>query len=419
MLNSKIKSRPVILALFGLIAAALVVAGCGSSGGSSSSGSASSSTGGETKTTPANEEGAEAGEAVASMEYAPGVPTLEEMYEGNEEPPPSSGPKPKEGISIVFVSCGQEAPGCANVPDAMEEPAKKLGWNFRIINGKLDVNNGWPNGVREAVAAKPDVIIVHGMNCPEIEQPLKEAKAAGIPVMGLEDVDCNDKYVGGGEPLFSIPIKFAKGEENGEEFFDLWGKLSADYVIDASKGEGKIIQTLYETPFGKHQLQGQEEELKKCSGCEVVATLPFTANEETPNGPVYQKYTTLLTQNPEANASLFNFDSLGATAGLSKAIVDAGRAEEMVVGAGEGSKPILQLMEEGNKGWTGETAFDAKRIAWGAIDEINRYLNNQPPVLEGAGFRLVTKGNNMPPAGHEYESPTKYKPIYEKSWGLG
>lgn len=395
------------------LAVAIVVAGCGSSASSSST--SSSSTGGSAGT---GASASSAGAADASSEYAPGVPTLAQLYKGSEAAAPTSAPTPKKGISIVFVSCGQEAPGCANVPDAMQEPAKKLGWNLRIINGKLNVNNGWPNGVREAVAAHPDVIVVHGMNCPEIEQPLKEAKAAGIPVLGLEDVDCNDKYVGGKEALFSIPMEFTTTEKNGEQFFDEWGALAADYVIDASKGKAKIIQTVYETPFGKHQLQGQEEQLKKCSGCQVVAKLPFTANEETPNGPVFQKYTTLLTQNPEANVSLFNFDSLGVTAGLSKAIVDAGRADKMIVGAGEGSAPTLQVIREG-KGWTGETAFSASRIAWGALDEINRYLNKQPAVPEGVGFRVVDKEHNMPAAGQEYESPLPYKAAYEKAWGVG
>jgi ribose transport system substrate-binding protein len=406
------KRRTGRISILGLlIATALIVAACGSSSTSSTGTTSAAAT-----STSASSGGSSAPNP--NTVYAPGVPTLNELYKGNVHSPPTSGPPVKKGLSIVFVSCGQEAPGCAGVPDAMEAPAKKLGWSFRIINGKLDTDNGWPNGVREAVAAKPSLIIVHGMNCPEVEQPLKEAKAAHIPVMGLEDVDCNDKFVGG-EKLFSIPMEYTETMKSGGEYFYQWGAYQADYAIDATKGKGKIIQTVYETPFGKHQGEGQNTELAKCKECKVEAKIPFTAAEQTADGALFQKFTTDLTAHPEANVALLNFDTDTNTAGLSKAVVDAGRAKTMVVIGGEGYAPADQLVRE-EKGDTAEpAAHDASWIAWGALDEINRYFNGKEPVPEGSGFVTVDKNHNMPPAGKNYETTIPYQEAYEKIWGLG
>lgn len=392
---------------------ALLIAACGSSSKNTASNSGSSE--GKSSTSNAS---SESGAADPNKVYAPGVPTLNELYKGGEHAPPTSGPPVAKKVSVVFVSCGQEAPGCAGVPDAMGEPAKKLGWEFRIINGKLDVNNGWPNGVREAIAAKPSVIVIHGMNCPEVEQPLKEAKAAKIPVMGLEDVDCNDKFVGGSEKLFSIPMEYTETEKSGGEYFYQWGASQADYAIDASKGKAKIIQTVYETPFGKHQQEGQDAELKKCSGCEIIAKIPFTAAEQEANGPLYQKFNTTLIAHPEANVALLNFDTDTNTAGLSKAVVDAGRAKSMIVIGGEGYAPADQLVRE-EKGDTAEpAAHDGSWMAWGALDEINRYLNKQAAVPEGVGFVAVDKNHNLPPEGKNYETKFPYKSSYETLWGV-
>jgi len=415
MRGNAVRTRLVMAAIVALTAA-LGIAACGGSS-SSSTGSESTSSGSETsaESTTAS---SESGPADPDKVYAPGVPTLNELYEKGEENPPSSGPPPVKGLNVVFMSCGQEAPACAKVPDTMAAPAKKLGWSYRIINGKLGQNNGWVNGVREAVALQPDVIVVHGVNCPEIQQPLKEAEEAEIPVLGLENIDCNGKNAGGSEELFKVPFIYTKTQKDGTEHYYQWGVAQADYVIDATKGNAKIIQTVYEPVLGQDQKEGQDAELAKCSGCEVVAELPFVAAEETPQGPFYQKALTLLTQYPEANVFLHNFDTGLVTAGLAKGIVDAGRSDDMLVIGGEGNAELAQLIREDKGVDAAPGAHDSEWLAWAAADEINRYFNDEPAVPEGLGYITVDKEHNLPPAGKGYETKIPFEEIYEKSWGL-
>ncbi|MGH2938421.1 MAG: sugar ABC transporter substrate-binding protein [Solirubrobacterales bacterium] len=418
---------PTLLLLLALgIVAAAVVAGCGSSSSSSSSSSESTtaegSGGAETTAGEASGESSEEGggkfEAIAGTEFVKGVPTLEELWEGEEEPPPKSGPPVKKNVSVVFVSCGQEAPGCSVVPNAMKEPAEKLGWDFRIIDGRLNVNNGWSNGVRQAIALKPDVIIIHGMNCPDVKQPLEEAKSAGIAVMGLEDVDCDSKAAGNEEKLFSVEMEYNKNIKSGEEYFYRWGLNEGAYAADTSEGKGKIILGSYQETFGKPLQEGIESVLDKCAECEVQEEIPFTAAEQVANGPYVQKFRSALIKNPEANVAMPILETGIVAGGIGNAVVEAGKAQSMVTVGAELNAPGAQLIEE-EKGYTGAPAAHSPVwMAWGALDEINRYLNNQPAVPEGVGFVTAEKGHNFPPAGQGYETSYPYKEGYEELWGF-
>ena len=360
----------------------------------------------------------QAHKANPSKVYASGVPTLNQLYKGTYGTPPKSSPPIAKKKFVIFVSCGQSSPGCADVPDAMRAPAKLLGWKFQIIDGMLNNDNGWDKGINQAIAERPDAIVVHGMNCSDVKQPLENAKAAHIPVMGLEDVDCSDKYNPGGPaaPLFGIPIEYGPGMPNGGAYFNEWGKVAADYLIDATQGKAKIIQTVYQSSFGSHQLAGQDAQLKKCRGCKVVARLPFPPGPSlNPGGSMYQQFGPLLLQHPEANAVLFNFDTLPITAGLSKEIVHENRQKSLFVVAGEGTAPADQLIRQA-QGLTADSAHSGNWISWGAADELNRYFNHKPAVSEGDGFQIVDKTHNLPARGQNYEGTINFETQYKKIW---
>jgi ribose transport system substrate-binding protein len=397
-----------VIALFGLLAL-LVIAGCGSSSSSSSSGSTAttSSTGGEETTANGPD---------VNKAYAPGIATLAEMYKGSETPPPSTGPKAKPGVEAIWVSCGQEAPGCAGPADAFSEVAKALGWNYRIIDGKLNVDEGWANGVRTAVAAKPDVIIVHGESCPEIKQPLEEAKAEGIPVAEIESVDCDASLAGSGEKLYSVGVEFTPEVKDTPEFYEQRGREQAAYLIDATEGKGKIIQFKEETYIGKYQAIGQDEVLEKCTECEILKTVEFATVEQVPSGPLAEKAASALVQNPEANAVIVTFDTNLVTGGVAKAVVDSGRSSEITVVGSEGYSEALQLVRE-EKGDNAEPiSYDSHWTAWKLGDEINRYLNGEKSVPEGLGFVAIDKEHNLPPEGQDYQTKIDFKKAYESIW---
>jgi ribose transport system substrate-binding protein len=386
------------------LGALVSVAACGPSGPTGS---------GRSKDTP----GLLAADVDVNKIYAPGVPTLADMYRSTEEPPPPSGPPIAKGKSVIFVSCAQSSPGCAGPPNEMAIAAKLVGWNYKIIDGANNVNNGWATGIRQAIAAKPNAIVVHGISCADAKQPFIEAKAAKIPVLALAGSDCSDPLTpgGAGESLFHA-VPFTKDVPNTGTFFEKVGELQAAYVIDATEGKAKIIRTDYTPTFGEHQRRGQDAMLAKCPDCKVIADVKWTGPDSNANGPLVQKFRTVLAQHPDANAVILNYDSTATSSGLSRAIKDTGRAGDLKVVASGGYASAVQLIRE-NGGLNADTANSDMWLAWAALDSLNRLFNGQPLVPEGIGFRLIDKEHNMMPPGKDYEPPLDFRSVYKKSWG--
>jgi ribose transport system substrate-binding protein len=103
--------------------------------------------------------------------------------------------------------------------------------------------------------------------------------------------------------------------------------------------------------------------------------------------------------------------------GMSKAIVDAGRAGNMVVVGGEGTAPAMDLIRNDLGLNASPSAYDNGWSAWAAMDELNRLFNHQPFVPEGFGMRMVDKTHNLPPSGEGYTTPVPYQADYERIWG--
>lgn len=363
-----------------------------------------------------------AGDVDPAHEYAPGIPTLEQLYASSEYAPPATGPKLASNKSVIFLSCGQAAAGCAGPALAMKEITKRIGWKYKIIDGAFGVNDGYNSGMRQAIAAKADAIVVHGIACPQILQPLKEAKAAGIPVINIQAADCDDPKNPGGpsEPLF-VNMQFNKGFKTAVEFFYQAGFTQASYLIDATQGHATILRDSYASSLqGVYQTAGQDAALAKCGDCKVVATVHWVAADGGASGVLNQKFTTLLTQYPAANAALLSYDSVATSYGISKMIADAGRQKSMVVVGGEGYAPAQQLIREGN-GLTADAGQSPEWMAWGALDTMNRYFNKSPLVPEGIGYRVIDASHNLSPEGKDYSPPKSLidlQGIYLKSWGV-
>jgi ribose transport system substrate-binding protein len=402
--------RLALLLVPALILCGILLAACGSSSSSSSSGSTSTASGSAGE----SEEAASGGPSLTKV-YAPGVPNLKELYAGSEEPPPTTGPTAKPGANVIWIACGLESPGCAGPAEAFTEAGKALGWNTKVLDGKLNVNNGYSNAIRTAIAAHPEAIVTHGINCNEVKQPLEEAKDAGILIAEGSGIDCDDPRIGGPK-LYSVPEEFSKNAKNTQQFYEQFGENQADYAIDATEGKAKVILVEFQGLFGENQGEAWKREFEKCSECEILETIPFEASELAPNGPAYQRFSTALVKYPEANAAVLAFDTNVTYTGMAKEVVDAGRAESMVVVGGEGFAEALQLVREG-KGDTAEGgAYDNAWSAWAIADEVNRALNEQPAVPEGVGFKVVDKDHNMPPAGQDYTTSINYKQAYEEVW---
>jgi ribose transport system substrate-binding protein len=411
MSMEKVKTRRTVLVA--LVAAAVVaLAGCGSSSSSSSSSSAAAPA--SSSTTAAASSSASTsgtgGTPSATTVVVKGVPPLSQLTgQGYEAPPPTTGPPAAKGKTVWWISCGQSIPPCAAPAAGAMAAAKALGITFHIADGKLNVGGGNATAIRTAIAAKPDAIILHGISCPAVEQPLREAMAAHIPVMGVEALDCSDT---GGPKLFTANMQYDPKAPTAEDYFTAWGKVSADALIDLTGGKAKVLDLHGPEPLFVAINNGFTTELKKCSGCQIIGGFAFTSADEVPNGPMVQMLRPLVLKESSATAVML---PVSPAVTLGAPIVAAALPKAVSVG-GSGEIPELDLIRQGK--FTAATgAHDSTWMGWAAMDEINRVLNNKPTVPEGVGFRVITKTANLPSTpGSPYVSPIPYKADYMKLW---
>jgi ribose transport system substrate-binding protein len=388
------------------LASLLAIAGCGSSSNSSSSSSSSATSSAAATSSSA----ATSSAAAASAGSVAGFPSMSQLTgQGYETNPPTSGPPPAKGKTVWWVSCGMSIPACSVPANAAAAAAKKLGINFHIADGKLDVGGGDLIAFRTALAAHPNAIIIHGISCPIVEEGLRQAIAQGVKTMGVEALDCSD--TGQGPKLFTNDMLYSAKAPTGVDYFRAWGKISADYIIVASGGKAKVIANIGTEPLQAINGDGFTTEMKKCTGCSILDTVNFTSADLIPGGPWVQKLHPALIANPTANYVWLQFDpnvALGTT------IVNQELPHAAAVG-GSGEADEQDFVREGKlEAITG--AHDAAWMGWGAMDEINRALDGKPSVPEGVGPIVETKTANLPPQGSGFVSPINYQAAYEKIW---
>lgn len=405
--------------------ASLLAVACSSSGSSSTASTSTSSAASSSTSSAASDSQTSASSSSGLTKvWAPGVPTLQQLYTGTYSAPDSKSPAPAKGKSIWWISCGQTVITCADEAAAAQQAAKALGWSFHLYDGNLGTAGAYSTGIQTAIAAKASAIVEQGFACPFAQQALEQAKSAGIPVIGSGALDCSDS---GGPQLFTVPNQYGPVVKTQQDYWKLAGKASADYLIDATEGKAQVIDNAGNGQTQQVMLNDAfTAELKKCPACSIVDTVPFTNSSLTPNGPWINAFRTSLLKHPSANAVYIPFDELTTTLGGAQAVRAAGRtictsvpsSGGCIVGAeDEGSSAGLDLDRQGS--WTADTAAQSfPWLGWVAIDELNRFFNHQPAVSEGWGFEAVDKQNGLPAtAGTNFTPPIDYASDYLKAWG--
>jgi ribose transport system substrate-binding protein len=338
---------------------------------------------------------------------------VDRAYKGTDREPPSHASKPDKGKKVWIISPGQIGESASIPTNAAKEAGEALGWKMNIYDSKLDVAN-FSTGIRQAVAAKADGIILHSIDCALVKQALTEARAAKVKVLAYYSLDCDDPSVKG-KPLYDGMVNFGSQFGDYAALIRDWGARKADWVIAKTKGKAKVISFKEdELLVVKYIREGFEQELATCKTCEIVKTVDFTLADLGPK--LQQKAQGALLQHPEANAIHVPYDS-AMLLGISAALLESGRSDQIDVIAGEGFPTNLQLIRD-NKGQDAANAFPSKWTGYAAIDSMNSLFHGEKPQDSGIGYRLIDHDHNLPPAGQGYEPPVDYKAAYKKAWGV-
>jgi ribose transport system substrate-binding protein len=362
--------------------------------------------------TSSDQPSAESGSSAAAQPSAD-LPTLDDLYKGLEGTPPSDGPAAATGKKVFLVSCGEAFPPCSIMGEEMAKAADVLGWDFKVLDGAGNVGGAYGNAIRQAVAADADAVILNGFDCSIVKQPLEEAKAAGVLVLGLEAFDCSE--TGDGDSLFTAPMQYLEGQPGAVAYWEAFGTMAAEYIA-SKRPDAKIIAvSTFDDGLGTVVYDAFETTLEKnCPDCEIVEKVSGVVTDAFPGGPLEQRFSTALVQHPDVTAVYSLWDTNLTNLNGGKAVTDAGLRDQTLLVGGLGTEASIGALRDGKIDAIPHTV-DKAWLAWGALDQLNRAFAEEPPAGGVGGPRVLDETQDLPSSGG-YVTDVDYVDAYTAIW---
>jgi ribose transport system substrate-binding protein len=320
---------------------------------------------------------------------------------------PTTGPKAAQGKSVVYVSLTQNSSGNADSARGAEEAAKVLGWKFTLMDGKGTATGG-ADALGQAIALKPDAIILGSVSIENNKALIKQANDAGIVVIGWHATD---------KPG---PVADPKVFTNvGTDPYDI-ASTAGEYAVVHSNGTaGAEVISDRQYPIVVMKSDGIEKAIKECSGCTLLS------EDNAPFGEVPQRTPGLI------SSLLQRFgDKLGYILTFNEVYFDfavptlkaAGIAPDhppFLIAAGDGSESAYQRIRNGQY-QVATVPEPAVMHGWQLIDELNRAFAGQPPSGFVTKVHLVTKANVDADGGdkNRFDPSNDYRGHYKQIWGV-
>lgn len=364
-----------------LTAAATLLAGCGS-GGPATGAAPPKAAGCPTVL-------ASAGAAVARAEKA------DTAWHG-----PTTGPAAVPGKSIVYVAQTMTNPGVAGVAKGVEEAAKAIGWQVRVIDG-----DGTPAGIQaalsQAITLRPSGIVIGGFDPQLTSQQMARAEAADIPVIGWHAV--------GSPGPSERPKLFTNVTTKVEDV----ARISADWIIARSAGDaGVVLFTDDSIPFAKNKAELIREELATCSGVRLLSyeniPIPDAASR---TGQAVSSLLSRFGDDWTYSAAINDLYFADAAPAL-RAAGRPGSGPPFNIGAGDGDPSAFQRIN--NEQFQAATVPEPlNQQGWQIVDEFNRAFAGRPASGHVAPVHIATAANSD---GATSWDPSGYREGYRRIW---
>lgn len=339
--------------------------------------------------------------AKAAQEYTAEVTKANSPWSG-----PTTGPAAQARKTIVYVSADQRNGGALGVSDGVAEAAKAIGWTVRTLDGQGTVS-GRSSALQQAIALKPDGIVLGTVDAKEQAELIGQAAAAGIKVVGWHSV--TDP---GPSDEFHLFTNIATGP------LDV-AKAAASWAVADSNGKaGVVIFTDSTYAIAVAKSDAMADVIKGCGGCKVLDVEDTPLAEASTRMPqlttsLLQRFGAEWTYALSINDLTFDF--------MSASLASAGIAQDGYprnVSAGDGSQAAFERIRT-NFYQSGTVAEPLNLHGWQAVDELNRAFAGQPSSGFVAPVHLVTLANIGSDGGPKnlYDPDNGYRDQYAKIWG--
>ncbi|QIZ37093.1 sugar ABC transporter substrate-binding protein [Saccharopolyspora sp. ASAGF58] len=340
---------------------------------------------------------------------------IEANFAGTDREMPKSGPKAVPGKKVWAIACSLQGSGCALPANGAAAAGKHLGWDVKVVDGKLDPNV-YNQQIRAAIADKADAIMLFSVDCAATKGAISEAHAAGIVVFGANALDCDDKFAGGGERMFDGHLPWGKNLDTYGEFLStVVGPAIADWVIAKTNGEAFVVELKQDDlAVTRHVGESFRARMAECSTC-TVESIPYTSGDIF-SGKLQGKTAAGLSKFPKANVVMSPLDA-NIPVGVGAAVEQArksGRSDLLLAGH-EGSPSSLELLRSGVQNFA--VGRPMTWLGWAAADSLNRLFAGEDVVDSGIGIKSMDSASV--PDVEEYDGnqgADAYQQNYIRIW---
>ncbi|MEU1817816.1 substrate-binding domain-containing protein [Streptomyces roseifaciens] len=313
---------------------------------------------------------------------------------------PTTGPRAVPGKKIVYVAQTMTNPGVAGTVRGVQEAAKTIGWDVRVIDGQ-----GTPAGIQaafgQAVALRPAGIVIGGFDPLLTSQQVAQAHADHVPLIGWHAV--------GSPGPSKDPELFTNVTTRVEDV----AKISADWVIAHSHGTaGVVVFTDASIPFARNKSELIKKELATCTGVKLLAEENIPISDTSSRTP--QDVSSLLSRFPDTwtHSVAINDVYFADAAPALRAARRKGGGPPYNIGAGDGDPSAFQRIN--SQQFQAATVPEAlTEQGWQIIDEFNRAFSDKPPSGYVAPVHVATATNST---GTTSWDPPGYRAAYRSIW---
>jgi len=318
---------------------------------------------------------------------------------------PTTGPKAAPDKFIIYLSVDQRTASVSAVGEGVEEAAKIIGWKYRLIDGNGTIA-GVSSALSQAIALKPDGIVLGGVDVSPYVELLQQAAKQGIKVDGW--------HIGPVPgPIADPPVVFNVNTAPPEV-----GKASALYAVADSNGTAGVViftDSTYRMAIVKSDEMAAV--IKQCSGCSLLA-VEVTPLDDT-QARIPQLTTSLLARfgkkwTYSMGINDIYFDAMAPS--LEAAGIPPDGYPRNI--GNDGSPSAFQRIR--SKEYQVATAADPLRQqAWQCVDELNRAFAGEPSSGYVGPVHLFTASNIDKDGGpnNVYDPQNGYQDAYRKIWG--
>jgi ribose transport system substrate-binding protein len=320
---------------------------------------------------------------------------------------PTSGPPAQTGKFIVYPSQDQRNGGALGVGNGVQEACQALGWQFRLIDGQ-GTTSGQASAIQQAIALKPDGIILGTIDAASQKDAIAQAVAQGIPIVGWHSA---------GNPGPQPDLNLVTNIESDPV---QTGQVSGAYTVAMSNGKaGVAIFTDNTYAIAVVKSDNMRMAVEAVEGSQVVSFQDTPIAEVQTRMPplmtsLYQQFGDKLNWMIAVNDLYFDF----AIPALRTLGASPGGPPQMVSG-GDGSVSAYDRVRQGQ--------FQAATIpeplnlhGWQAVDEMNRFFAGQPPSGYVTPVHVVTADNIQYDGGPNniFDPDNGYRDQYRAIWGV-